>query len=34
VDLNGHEVTPSAYTVNRAGFVIHSAIHAARHDAK
>lgn len=34
VDLNGHEVAPSPYTVNRAGFVIHSAIHAARHDAR
>lgn len=30
IDLEGHEIDPSPYTVNRAGFVIHSAIHGAR----
>ena len=33
IDLDGNLVEPSDYTVNRAGFVIHSAIHAAREDA-
>jgi ribulose-5-phosphate 4-epimerase/fuculose-1-phosphate aldolase len=33
VDLRGEIVEPSPYTVNPAGFVIHSAIHAARPDA-
>jgi ribulose-5-phosphate 4-epimerase/fuculose-1-phosphate aldolase len=33
VDLEGNTVGPSEYPVNRAGFVIHSAIHAAREDA-
>jgi len=32
IDLSGREVDPSPYTVNRAGFVIHSAIHGARPD--
>jgi ribulose-5-phosphate 4-epimerase/fuculose-1-phosphate aldolase len=32
VDAQGEKVEPSAYPVNPAGFVIHSAIHAARHD--
>ncbi|MBU6286357.1 MAG: class II aldolase/adducin family protein [Betaproteobacteria bacterium] len=32
VDMAGQAVTPSAYPVNPAGFVIHSAIHAARDD--
>jgi ribulose-5-phosphate 4-epimerase/fuculose-1-phosphate aldolase len=32
VDLTGAIVLPSEYPVNPAGFVIHSAIHAARHD--
>ncbi|MDH3553552.1 MAG: class II aldolase/adducin family protein, partial [Gammaproteobacteria bacterium] len=32
VDLAGEKVLDSAYPVNPAGFVIHSAIHAARHD--
>jgi ribulose-5-phosphate 4-epimerase/fuculose-1-phosphate aldolase len=32
VDADGAKVTHSAYPVNPAGFVIHSAIHAARHD--
>lgn len=30
IDLEGREIDPSPYTVNRAGFVIHSAIHGAR----
>ena len=33
VDLHGKMVDPSAYPVNPAGFVIHSAIHMAREDA-
>jgi ribulose-5-phosphate 4-epimerase/fuculose-1-phosphate aldolase len=33
IDLDGNAVEPSAYPVNPAGFVIHSAIHAARDDA-
>jgi len=33
IDLEGNKVAPSEYPVNRAGFVIHSAIHAARADA-
>lgn len=33
VDLDGQIVEPSPYIVNPAGFVIHSAIHAAREDA-
>ena len=33
IDLDGREVEPSPFAVNRAGFVIHSAIHAAREDA-
>lgn len=33
VDLQGHKVSESAYDINPAGFVIHSAIHAAREDA-
>jgi ribulose-5-phosphate 4-epimerase/fuculose-1-phosphate aldolase len=33
VDLEGRKVEPSTYEVNPAGFVIHSAIHAAREDA-
>lgn len=32
VDLDGKKVLDSPYDVNPAGFVIHSAIHAARHD--
>jgi ribulose-5-phosphate 4-epimerase/fuculose-1-phosphate aldolase len=34
VDLAGRKVTDSAYDINPAGFTIHSAIHAAREDAK
>lgn len=33
IDLDGNLVSPSEWPVNRAGFVIHSAIHAAREDA-
>ena len=33
VGLDGEPVHPTPYTVNRAGFVIHSAIHSARPDA-
>ena len=33
IDLDGNKVEPSDHEVNRAGFVIHSAIHAAREDA-
>jgi len=32
VDLSGEKVLDSPYPVNPAGFVIHSAVHAARHD--
>src|SRR2546422_936407 len=34
IDLSGTKVDDSPFPVNRAGFVIHSAIHAARHDAR
>jgi ribulose-5-phosphate 4-epimerase/fuculose-1-phosphate aldolase len=34
IDLKGQKVDDSPFHVNAAGFVIHSAIHAARHDAK
>jgi ribulose-5-phosphate 4-epimerase/fuculose-1-phosphate aldolase len=34
IDLHGHKVQDSPFPVNPAGFIIHSAIHAARHDAK
>jgi ribulose-5-phosphate 4-epimerase/fuculose-1-phosphate aldolase len=34
IDLQGHTVQDSPFPVNPAGFVIHSAIHAARHDAR
>ncbi len=34
VDLDGTIVQETEHTINPAGFVIHSAIHAARHDAK
>jgi ribulose-5-phosphate 4-epimerase/fuculose-1-phosphate aldolase len=33
IDLAGNVVEPNAYDVNPAGFTIHSAVHAARHDA-
>ena len=34
IDLEGRKVLPSPYEINPAGFTIHSAIHAAREDAK
>lgn len=34
VDLQGQKVMPSPYETNPAGFVIHSAVHEAREDAK
>ena len=34
IDLEGRKVMDSAYDINPAGFVIHSAIHAAREDAR
>ena len=34
IDLDGRKVADSPYEVNPAGFTIHSAIHAAREDAK
>ncbi len=34
VDLLGQKVMPSPYEINPAGFTIHSAVHAAREDAK
>ncbi len=33
IDLQGEKVSPSPYFVNPAGFIIHSAVHAAREDA-
>jgi ribulose-5-phosphate 4-epimerase/fuculose-1-phosphate aldolase len=33
IDIDGNLIGPSEWPVNRAGFVIHSAIHAAREDA-
>lgn len=33
IDFEGKKVMDSAYNINPAGFVIHSAVHAARHDA-
>ena len=32
IDLEGNKVLPSPYEINPAGFTIHSAIHAVRHD--
>jgi len=34
IDQKGQKLEESPFTVNAAGFIIHSAIHAARHDAK
>ena len=34
IDLNGDKVEESPFPVNAAGFIIHSAVHSARHDAK
>ncbi len=33
IDIEGNIIGDSAWPVNRAGFVVHSAVHAARHDA-
>jgi ribulose-5-phosphate 4-epimerase/fuculose-1-phosphate aldolase len=33
IDLHGNKLDDSAFPVNPAGFTIHSAVHAARHDA-
>ena len=33
IDLNGNKVADSPYDINPAGFMIHSAVHAAREDA-
>lgn len=33
IDMAGNQITPSEFSVNRAGFVIHSTVHEARHDA-
>lgn len=33
IDLEGRKVEPSPWTVNPAGFIVHSAVHAARPDA-
>lgn len=32
MDINGNKIGDSPYSVNPAGFVVHSAVHAARHD--
>jgi ribulose-5-phosphate 4-epimerase/fuculose-1-phosphate aldolase len=32
VDLHGNQVIPSPYSINPAGFIIHSAVHSARAD--
>lgn len=34
IDINGNLLSPTPFRINRAGFIIHSAIHAARDDAK
>jgi ribulose-5-phosphate 4-epimerase/fuculose-1-phosphate aldolase len=34
IDMDGNPVEPTPYSVNRAGFVIHSAVHMYRPDAK
>src|SRR3954471_19708309 len=34
IDADGNKIDESEYPVNPAGFTIHSAIHAARHDAQ
>ena len=34
IDLEGNKVEDSPFPVNAAGFIIHSAIHQGRHDAK
>ncbi|MET3373595.1 ribulose-5-phosphate 4-epimerase/fuculose-1-phosphate aldolase [Variovorax boronicumulans] len=32
IDLDGSKIEPSPYSANPAGFIVHSAVHAARHD--
>ena len=32
IDIDGHVLQDTAYPINPAGFIIHSAVHAARHD--
>jgi ribulose-5-phosphate 4-epimerase/fuculose-1-phosphate aldolase len=34
IDLEGNKVEDSPFPVNAAGFIIHSAVHSARHDAR
>ena len=34
IDLAGHKIEESPFPVNPAGFTIHSAVHAVRHDAQ
>jgi ribulose-5-phosphate 4-epimerase/fuculose-1-phosphate aldolase len=34
IDQQGNKLEASPFSVNQAGFIIHSAVHAARHDAK
>jgi ribulose-5-phosphate 4-epimerase/fuculose-1-phosphate aldolase len=34
IDINGNKLDDNPYPINPAGFTIHSAIHAARHDAR
>src|SRR5437667_3290840 len=34
IDIDGNQIDPSEYEPNRAGFIIHSAIHMARPDAR
>lgn len=34
IDLDGNKVEPSDYGINKAGYVIHSAVHAARSDVR
>jgi ribulose-5-phosphate 4-epimerase/fuculose-1-phosphate aldolase len=34
IDIDGNQIEPSEYEPNRAGFIIHSAIHMARPDAR
>ena len=34
IDLEGNKVEESPFPVNAAGFIIHSAVHSARHDAR
>jgi hypothetical protein len=34
IDIDGNQINPSEYEPNRAGFIIHSAIHMVRPDAR